>query len=84
MLVGHNTVPLSLVRSTVTASVRRPGGGGGAGSVPSKSSTDLLLAFDMLWIWRTCTTNPQQIEVTESDRLGRANETRHACNEPGA
>ena len=27
MLVGHNTVPLSLIRSTVTASVRRPKGG---------------------------------------------------------
>jgi len=33
MLVGHNTVPLSLNRSTVTASVRRPRVGG-AGSAP--------------------------------------------------
>jgi len=28
MLVAHNTVPLSLITSTVTASVRRPKGGG--------------------------------------------------------
>jgi len=41
-----STVPLSLIRSTVTASVRRPGGGGGTGSAPSKSATVQLLLYD--------------------------------------
>ena len=34
-----HVLQLSLIRSTVTASVRRPRGGGGADSAPSKSAS---------------------------------------------
>jgi len=40
ILRRHNTLPFSLIMSTLTASVRRPKRGGGkAGSAPSKSAT---------------------------------------------
>jgi len=60
----HNTVPLSLIRSTVTASVRRPMDGGGAGSAPSKSATGSKLL-------------PPHCSVElETERQSRSNEYR--------
>jgi len=39
----HNTLPFSLIRSTVTASVRRPNGGPEPARPPLKSATELSI-----------------------------------------